>query len=71
MECCRGTKPSQAAKCRALANRLMSPTVAAIKDAVIGPMLVGMKQQVQISAMSASASDLVTLAVLGAGRIVL
>jgi malate dehydrogenase (oxaloacetate-decarboxylating)(NADP+) len=39
-------------------------------DAVIGPMLVGMKQQVQIAAMSASASDLVTLAVLGAGRIV-
>jgi len=39
-------------------------------DAVIGPMLVGMKQQVQIAAMSASASDLVTLAVLAAGRIV-
>jgi len=39
-------------------------------DAVIGPMLVGMEQQVQIAAMSASASDLVTLAVLGAGRIV-
>ncbi len=39
-------------------------------DAVIGPMLVGMKQQVQIAAMSASASELVTLAVLGAGRIV-
>ena len=39
-------------------------------DAVIGPMLVGMKQPVQIAAMSASASDLVTLAVLGAGRIV-
>ena len=39
-------------------------------DAVIGPMLVGMKQQVQIAAMSASASDLVTLAVLAAGNIV-
>jgi len=39
-------------------------------DAVIGPMLVGMKQQVQIAPMSASASDLVTLAVLAAGRIV-
>jgi len=39
-------------------------------DAVIGPMLVGMNQQVQIAAMSASASDLVTLAVLAAGRIV-
>jgi malate dehydrogenase (oxaloacetate-decarboxylating)(NADP+) len=39
-------------------------------DAVIGPMLVGMKQQVQIAAMSASASDLVTLAVLAAGKIV-
>jgi malate dehydrogenase (oxaloacetate-decarboxylating)(NADP+) len=39
-------------------------------DAVIGPMLVGMKQQVQIAAMSATASDLVTLAVLAAGRIV-
>jgi len=39
-------------------------------DAVIGPMLVGMKEQVQIAPMSASASDLVTLAVLAAGRIV-
>ena len=39
-------------------------------DAVIGPMLVGMRQQVQIAAMSASASDLVTLAVLAAGNIV-
>jgi len=39
-------------------------------DSVIGPMLVGMKQQVQIAAMSASASDLVTLAVLSAGNIV-
>jgi malate dehydrogenase (oxaloacetate-decarboxylating)(NADP+) len=39
-------------------------------DAVIGPMLVGMKHQVQIAAMGASASDLVTLAVLAAGRIV-
>jgi malate dehydrogenase (oxaloacetate-decarboxylating)(NADP+) len=39
-------------------------------DAVIGPMLVGMKHQVQIAPMSASASDLVTLAVLAAGRIV-
>ncbi len=39
-------------------------------DAVIGPMLVGMKQQVQIAAMSATASDLVTLAVLAAGNIV-
>ncbi len=39
-------------------------------DAVIGPMLVGMKQQVQIAAMSSSASDLVTLAVLAAGNIV-
>jgi malate dehydrogenase (oxaloacetate-decarboxylating)(NADP+) len=39
-------------------------------DAVIGPMLVGMKQQVQIAPMSATASDLVTLAVLAAGRIV-
>jgi malate dehydrogenase (oxaloacetate-decarboxylating)(NADP+) len=39
-------------------------------DAVIGPMLVGMRQQVQIAPMTASASDLVTLAVLAAGRIV-
>ena len=39
-------------------------------DAVIGPMLVGMKKQVQIAPMTASASDLVTLAVLAAGRIV-
>jgi malate dehydrogenase (oxaloacetate-decarboxylating)(NADP+) len=39
-------------------------------DAVIGPMLVGMKHQVQIAPMSATASDLVTLAVLAAGEIV-
>jgi malate dehydrogenase (oxaloacetate-decarboxylating)(NADP+) len=39
-------------------------------DAVIGPMLVGMAQPVQIAPMTATASDLVTLAVLGAGGIV-
>ncbi len=39
-------------------------------DAVIGPVLVGMQHQVQIASMTASASDLVTLAVLGAGGIV-
>ena len=39
-------------------------------DAVIGPMLVGMEKQVQIAPMSATASDLVTLAVLAAGKIV-
>jgi malate dehydrogenase (oxaloacetate-decarboxylating)(NADP+) len=39
-------------------------------DAVIGPMLVGMASSVQVAAMTASASDLVTLAVLGAGGIV-
>ena len=38
--------------------------------ALIGPMLVGMKHQVQIASMTATASDLVTLAVLAAGRIV-
>jgi malate dehydrogenase (oxaloacetate-decarboxylating)(NADP+) len=38
--------------------------------ALLGPMLVGMDKQVQIAAMTASASDLVTLAVLAAGRIV-
>ncbi|HEX8402569.1 MAG TPA: NADP-dependent malic enzyme [Allosphingosinicella sp.] len=38
-------------------------------DAVIGPMLVGMGKPVQIAAMTASASDLVTLAVLAAGGI--
>ncbi|HEX4738293.1 MAG TPA: NADP-dependent malic enzyme [Allosphingosinicella sp.] len=38
--------------------------------AVIGPILVGMKQPVQIATMTASASDLVTLAVLAAGGIV-
>ena len=37
-------------------------------DALIGPMLVGMEHQVQIAPMTASASDLVTLAVLAAGR---
>ncbi len=39
-------------------------------DAVIGPVLVGMEQQVQIAPMTATASDLVTLAVLAAGGIV-
>jgi len=39
-------------------------------DAVIGPVLVGMQQQIQIAPMTATASDLVTLAVLGAGGIV-
>jgi malate dehydrogenase (oxaloacetate-decarboxylating)(NADP+) len=39
-------------------------------DAVIGPILVGMNEQVQIATMTASASDLVTLAVLAAGGIV-
>jgi malate dehydrogenase (oxaloacetate-decarboxylating)(NADP+) len=39
-------------------------------DAVIGPVLVGMQHQVQIASMTATASDLVTLAVLGAGGIV-
>jgi malate dehydrogenase (oxaloacetate-decarboxylating)(NADP+) len=39
-------------------------------DAVIGPMLVGMAKPVQVAAMTATASDLVTLAVLAAGGIV-
>jgi malate dehydrogenase (oxaloacetate-decarboxylating)(NADP+) len=39
-------------------------------DAVIGPMLVGMEKQVQVAPMAATASDLVTLAVLAAGKIV-
>jgi malate dehydrogenase (oxaloacetate-decarboxylating)(NADP+) len=38
-------------------------------DAVIGPILVGMQKQVQIAPMTATASDLVTLAVLAAGGI--
>ena len=38
-------------------------------DSVIGPVLVGMSQPVQIASMSATASDLVTLAVLSAGGI--
>jgi malate dehydrogenase (oxaloacetate-decarboxylating)(NADP+) len=38
-------------------------------DAVIGPVLVGMSKPVQIAAMTATASDLVTLAVLAAGGI--
>jgi len=38
--------------------------------AVIGPMLVGMDRQVQIAPMTASTSDLVTLAVLAAGDVV-
>ncbi|WP_106640485.1 NADP-dependent malic enzyme [Allosphingosinicella vermicomposti] len=38
-------------------------------DSVIGPILVGMDQPVQIASMSATASELVTLAVLSAGGI--
>ncbi|CAN5212416.1 NADP-dependent malic enzyme [soil metagenome] len=38
-------------------------------DSVIGPMLVGMEKPVQIATMSATASELVTLAVLAAGGI--
>ena len=38
-------------------------------DAVVGPMLVGMAHPVQIATMSATASELVTLAVLAAGGI--
>ncbi len=38
-------------------------------DAVIGPMLVGMAKPVQVAAMTSTASDLVTLAVLAAGDI--
>ena len=38
-------------------------------DAVIGPMMVGMARPVQIATMTASAGDLVTLAVLAAGGI--
>ena len=38
-------------------------------DAVIGPMLVGMAKPVQVAPMTATASDLVTLAVLAAGGI--
>jgi malate dehydrogenase (oxaloacetate-decarboxylating)(NADP+) len=36
-------------------------------DSVIGPMLVGMEKPVQVATMTATASDLVTLAVLAAG----
>ncbi|PSJ41694.1 NADP-dependent malic enzyme [Allosphingosinicella deserti] len=39
-------------------------------DSVIGPMLIGMAQPVQVAPMTATSSDLVTLAVLGAGGIV-
>ncbi|MDT9599504.1 NADP-dependent malic enzyme [Sphingosinicella rhizophila] len=39
-------------------------------DAMIGPILVGMEQPVQVAAMTATASELVTLAVLAAGEIV-
>jgi malate dehydrogenase (oxaloacetate-decarboxylating)(NADP+) len=38
-------------------------------DSVIGPMLVGMERPVQVAAMTATASDLVTLAVLAASGI--
>jgi malate dehydrogenase (oxaloacetate-decarboxylating)(NADP+) len=39
-------------------------------DAVIGPVLIGMERQIQIAPMTATASDLVTLAVLAAGGVV-
>jgi malate dehydrogenase (oxaloacetate-decarboxylating)(NADP+) len=38
-------------------------------DSTIGPILLGMEKQVQIAPMSATASELVTLAVLAAGDI--
>ncbi len=38
-------------------------------DSVIGPMLIGMEQPVQVATMSATASELVTLAVLAAGGV--
>jgi malate dehydrogenase (oxaloacetate-decarboxylating)(NADP+) len=40
-------------------------------DAMIGPMLVGMERPVQVAPMTATASDLVTLAVLAAGGTVI
>jgi len=36
---------------------------------VIGPMLIGMEQPIQVATMSTTASELVTLAVLAAGGI--
>ena len=38
-------------------------------DSVIGPMLIGMQQSVQVATMASTASELVTLAVLAAGGI--
>ena len=38
-------------------------------DDMIGPMLIGMEKPVQIAAMTSTASELVTLAVLAAGGI--
>jgi malate dehydrogenase (oxaloacetate-decarboxylating)(NADP+) len=38
-------------------------------DSVIGPMLVGLEKPVQIATMSATASELLTLAVLAAGGV--
>jgi malate dehydrogenase (oxaloacetate-decarboxylating)(NADP+) len=38
-------------------------------DSVIGPMLIGMEQPVQVATMSSTASELVTLAVLAAGGV--
>ncbi len=38
-------------------------------DSTIGPMLIGMEKPVQIAPMTATASELVTLAVLAAGGI--
>ena len=38
-------------------------------DSVIGPMLIGMEQPVQVATMASTASELVTLAVLAAGGV--
>ena len=38
-------------------------------DSVIGPMLIGMEKPVQVATMGATASELVTLAVLAAGGV--
>jgi hypothetical protein len=54
VEFCRGTKPSHAAKCRALLNEpILSPTVATISEAVYRPRLLGH----QVEAYAAIAAD--------------
>jgi hypothetical protein len=62
VEFCRGTRPSQAANCRAVLNRLISTTVATISDAVIGPMPGIVARRRAVSSCRACATSVVNTA---------